>query len=231
MATGLKKHYSDIRFSGNLVTPDEIDRYEVYSVVNPTTQNTWIGTAASTASGAAAPTFGFISKMADYPRSLRVVATTGSGTAIQEACAITGKDQFGNTITETITALGTTTATAIGTKVFAEVTAVTVTQGTITADVGTVALGLGTAGTTTLFGLPFKLGGTADVVLYRWQSNGTSVPVNASGSTGMWVDATYHAVKAVTDIGGTTALQVWVKPSYNAENEVAPRVSNLTQLA
>lgn len=226
MATGFKVlgGLPGIRFSGMLATPDEIDRYEVYDVVNPTTQNSWIGTAASTAGGGLALTFGFLSKIADYPRNIRVVATTGSGTAISGTVTVVGKNQFNVLGTEVITPLGTTTAVGVGTSVFAQITSVSVAQATITGDVGTFSVGLGTGGTTTLFGLPFKLGSTADVSLYRWQSNGTSVAVN-KGTIGAFVDTTTHSIKAATDIGGTSGLQVWVKPTYNAENDANPMAS------
>lgn len=227
MATGLKKWAPDVRFSGNLVTPDEIDRYEVYNVVNPSTANASLATAVGTSTQAKAIGFASGSNLPDYPRNLRVVVSVASGSTKGGTLAVNGKDQFGNTITEslvvTVAADGGTTE---GTKVFAKLTSGTFTFGTSDAGNGTCEVGCGIVGTTAMFGLPFKLGAAADIKKYNWQSNGTQVPVAGSVGADQY-DLTYHAVKAWKTVDGTTAFQVWAKPTYNAEYD-ANNMTNWT---
>jgi hypothetical protein len=143
----LKRHYPDIRFSGNLVTPDEIDRYEQYQVINPAISATFFGSAtAGTVSQAV--TVGLGNTVADYPRNVDLVFT-GSA-SVSGTATVTGKDQFGASITETISqAQGTQEAAVVsGTKVFAEVSACTVAMGTGVVGTGTVSLGVGTVAST-----------------------------------------------------------------------------------
>lgn len=217
MATGLKRHHSDFRFSGNLVTPDEIDRYEVYTVVNPATAANAFATAVGTSTQAKALGFATGSNVMDYPRNLSVVISCASGSTKGGTLSVAGKDQFGNAVTESIG--GTVAAdggTYVGTKVFARITAGTFTIGTSDGGNGTVSVGGGVGGTTALFGLPIKLGAATDIKKYNWQSNGTQVPVAGTPGADQY-DLTLHAVKAWKDVDGTTAFQVWVKSTYNAE--------------
>ena len=220
---GLKKHFPDVRFSGNKVTPDEIDRYEVYSCNLPSTSATWVGTAVGTQT--TTPTVGFLSVILDYPRSLNLCVLTATGSVTGGTMVVTGKNQFGVSQTESIAVVSTTTGgTTVGTKVFASVSAAAMTMGSGDPGSGTVSLGVGTTGTTALFGLPVKIGSTADVKLFSWVTNGAQVAVNG-GTYGAFVDATNHAIKAPASVTGTSGFSVWIKPSYNAEND--SEVTNL----
>lgn len=215
---GLKKWYPDVRFSGNLVTPDEIDRYEVVAYPRFSVANDWIGTAvASGATGTATVTFGFKSKIMDYPRNLRVLWTTGSGTACGGTVTVTGKNQFNEAVSETIAVVGTSAATAHGTAIFAQVTSVSANQATLAADeAGTLNIGGGLLGTTGKVGLPFKIGSTADVSVLAFEANGTIQPING-GTVGAFIDTTYHAIKLPNTLAGTNSLTVWAKSTYNGE--------------
>ena len=229
MATGLKIHHNDIRHSGNMVTPDEIDRYEVYTVVNPSYAADWFGTAVSSGpTGTATVTVGFLSKIADVPRTANVIWTTGSGTKCGGTITIVGKDQFGSSRTEALVKPGTTAATIEGSVCWSQLTSITAQQWTTANDVGTLTVGGGTLGTTSKIGLPFKLGGTTDVMHIGFSNNGTQEPVNG-GTIGAFVDTTYHAIKLPNSIAGTSSLTVWARPTYNAEYD-GQKMTNLSLL-
>lgn len=214
----LKRHYPDVRFSGNLVTPDEIDRYEQYQVINPAISVTFFGSAtAGTASQAR--TIGLGNTKADYPRN--VAAVFSGSAAVYGTVAVTGKDQFGNSQIESLAlATGTQTAGVVsGTKIFAEVSAATCTFGTITGT-GTCSLGVGTAKTACLFGLPTKIGSVNDVKAITWtNSTGVAIPINGGTiNSSTYVDVNVHAFKGSADLAGTMTYSVLFKPSYVAES-------------
>ena len=220
----LKNHYPDIRFSGNLVTPDEIDRYEVITVVNPSYAANWFATAISSGpTGTATVTVGFKSKIADWPRNLNCIWTTGSGTKCGGTLTVVGQDQFGVSQTETLTKVGTAAATIAGTVCYSELTSVTAQQWTTADAGGTLTIGGGTLGTVGKLALPFKIGGTSDVGCIAFSQNGTQQPVNG-GTIGAFIDATYHAIKLPDSISGSCAVTVWVKPTYGSDDE--SRMSN-----
>jgi hypothetical protein len=215
----LKRHYPDIRFSGNLVTPDEIDRYEQYQVINPAISATFFGSAtAGTVSQAV--TVGLGNTVADYPRNVDLVFT-GSA-SVSGTATVTGKDQFGASITETISqAQGTQEAAVVsGTKVFAEVSACTVAMGTGVVGTGTVSLGVGTVEGKVKFGLPAKIGAVTDVKAITWSTE-SGVPTVLNGGTVAstdYVDTTNHAFLGSAALEGTTVYSVLFKPSYVAES-------------
>lgn len=213
---GLKKHYPDIRFSGNQVTPDEIDRYEIYTCHIPSTSATWVGTAVGTQT--TTPTVGIISKTLDYPRSLNLVVVTASGSVTGGTMTVTGVDQFGAAQSETIAVVSTATGgTTAGTKVFARITTATMQMGTGNPGAGTVSLGVGTTGTTALFGLPVKIGSTADVKMFAWWTNNAQVAING-GDYSAFVDTANHAIRAPVSVTGTSGFSVWIKPTYVDED-------------
>jgi len=219
---GLIKHYPDVTFSGNKVQAAEMDRYDVYSINRPypaaaagsITQ--WFGTAAGTST--TTPTYGVINLKADYPRNLRMVITCAAGSTKGGTAVFTGKDQFGNSQTESLgIAVAADGGTVVGTKVFAEVSSASVTMGTSNAGVGTVSVAGDVVGTTALFGLPVKLGGTSDVKNICWVQNGAPVSVNG-GTIAAFVDVPTSSIKAVKTVDGTTYCQVWVKSTADNSN-------------
>jgi hypothetical protein len=210
MAQGLKTYQPEVAFSGKMVTPDEIDSYVVHTIINPLFGNADIG--AGTSSGPAATatfTYGTALKALDYPRNLRTLWSTGTGTAVGGTVTIRGKDQFGSSITEAIVIVGTALATAEGTAIFAQITTVTAQQWTTAGDVSTVSVGGAILGTTAKFGLPVRIAGTSDVARIAWASNGTQV-INNKGTHGAFVDASNHAIKALKTLEGTMGVSVWV---------------------
>lgn len=234
--SGFKRSQPGLRFTGNqgaanptaleAITPDEIDRYEVYQVTNPNTLNaaSWFGTWA-VAGTAAAGAMVIRNAVADYPRNAEF-AIAGSATGLAGTASVTGRDQFGSVITETF-GFGSADngGTVVGTKVFAHVTSGTLTFGTAVGN-GTARLGVGTTGTTSLFGLPFKVGGTTDLKILSVVAGTGAITVNG-GTIAAFIDVTTSSIKAPVTTTGTMTITAWVRPTFNAEN--LGLVANLPQ--
>lgn len=222
----LKRHYPDFMFSGNQVTPDEIDEYTIYNVVNPAISATFLGSAtAGTVSQVVAVGLG--NTKTDYPRSLAAI-WSGSA-AVSGTVAVTGKDQFGVTRTENFALTqGTQQAgTANGTIPFSAVTAATATFGTGVIGTGTVSLGVAIAGTNALFGLPVKIGKVTDVKRLTWTTGGLAVAVNGGTISTDYVKTANHTFAGTATLAGTMTYQVWVKSSWKAVNDSSATISNL----
>ena len=220
----LSKHDPSFQFSGNLVDPNEIDRYETYPIIKPSASLTFFGTAED-ATGTGALTID--QGRADYPRNLRL-GITGVAGGMGGTVAVVGKDQFGSAITESIgfgSAAG--GGTAQGSLVFAEVTSAAVTglAGLGGTAIGTIQLGaaISTSGdaTTAKFGLPVKIGGTTDVKRATWIDNGTA-KMEATSSR---ADAALHAWKPTNTVAAADDYILTIAPTFRNTSEV--RMSNL----
>lgn len=225
--TGFKKNQPALQFANSefAITPDEIDRYEVYTVVNPSISATWFGTTA-VAGTSAESALVLVNAIADYPRNL-VGAVAGSAAGLGGTWVVSGYDQFGKAQTENLVIAGASNGgTTVGTKIFAQVSSGTFQYGTAVGS-GTTKLGVGVTGTTALFGLPTKIYGTADVKSLTYTTGAGAQTVNG-GTIGAFVDANVHAFKAPVNVTGTMSYQVWVKSTYNNEN--GAMMSNLSQV-
>jgi hypothetical protein len=222
--SGFKKSQPGLRYSGEKVSPDEIDRYEFVNFCNPAPATTqWWGSAP--VSGTAdTQAFTIVNMLPDYPRNVQfILASAGSLTGLKGTAVINGYDQFGSVITETFSiAAGTGAGTVAGTKVFGRFTSGTCYYGTFSTS-GTPNLGF-TGGTNTLLGLPVKLAGTTDVALISHHAGTGAVTVNG-GTVGGYINVAMSAVRPAATLTGTETVTVWVKPSYNPEN--IPTVANL----
>lgn len=214
---GLKRFYPDFTFSGNKVAPSETDWYRQYHICLPQVGTASVGTVitgGTSLSGA----FVIFTPIADYPRNLEL-NLTGTANGLGGTAVINGKNQFGAVITETIGVVGTLNGgTTAGTKVFAKVTNGTFTYGTSLGG-GTATLGWGTQGTTTLFGIPDKLGGTADVINVTLASALTGGSSIANGTVGSLVNLTQNAIHLNLPLTGTNFINVMYRPSYDSSNE------------
>lgn len=200
--------------NGIQMTPDEMDMYQLYNIINPGVGAASVGTAAgSGGSGGIAP----LVPNLDYPRNVLVTVITGSGTAMGGTIIVNGQDQFGGTLTETIAVAavdpGGTTA---GTQVFARIGTMTYTK---TASLGTINIGyaIGTAsGSASLFGLPNKVGGTADMKRATWIDADVAKPLHLeTAGTGIFTLVNRSAVRLEV-AGGIAAADSFViqyKPS------------------
>lgn len=209
---------------GVKISPDEIDRYEQYMVINPSISSTWFGTVAGTQTQNKALVL--INALADYSRNVRITYVGASGSVVNLASgSIVYKNQFGVQGTETYA--GTPAidgGTIIGTAVMAEVVSGTFTMGTADPGAGTISVGVGTAGTTTVFGLPAKLGGTTDIKRIRGSFNGVGTQTAGTfvfGGTPSSAAATaVHGFKLpIALAAGTVVYDVMFKPTYDASGE------------
>src|SRR3972149_2189906 len=222
---GIKQDYPDLGMLGQKIAPEEIDRYEVYQIVNPGYSASWFGTWA-VAGTSAVGTAVLINALADYPRNLEF-SLTGTGAGMTGTTTVYGYNQFGGSINEVFTFAGAANGgTVAGTKVFASISAAPVlTFGTAVGN-GTPRLGVGTLGTTTLFGLPAKLGGTTDVKLLSKGGSVGMLTVNG-GTIAAFVDVTTHSIKAPTTVASANSIMVWYRPTYDAKAD--PNMANLSQ--
>ena len=187
--SGLKKDLPSLAFSKNQITPDEIDRYEQYWVFSPSISSTYIGTANGTATTAQA--FTISNLYPDYPRNL-AYSVTGVAGGQGGTISLSGQDFFGGTVTETVsiaTAAG--GGTVIGTAIFAKVGGGTFTPvGLGGTAIGTAAIGFGTAvgsASGAWFGLPQKIGSTADVKTITWGSLNVTTTLGGGSAIGTLV--------------------------------------------
>ena len=207
----LKAHYPDIAFSGNRVQPNEIDRYEVYTLNIKAPVISWFGTAVGDGT-AGYKALTLVNKLSPYPTSVEARLVGASGTT-KGTCVINGKNQFGVSISETLALASGSAGTVIGTNVFMEISSGSAELGTAS---GSVVVCPGTAGTSTLLGLPVMIGGSTDVKLITWSTG--DVQTSAGGATGtvnFYAVPRVHAVKAVGPISGTIDMTAWVKTSYS----------------
>lgn len=231
--SGFKRSQPGLRFSGEKITPDESDEYVIYSVTNPGTANaTWWGTAA-VAGTSATGTFVITNRNPDYPRNA-LFSLAGSANGLGGSTVITGFDQFGSVQTETIGFAGTNSGgTKAGTAIWGRVDSATMNYGSAVGN-GTPKLGFvnGTSGAGTCwFGLPVKIGGTADVRLMSISAGTGPVSVNG-GSISSYVDTTRHAFyPGGYSQTGTETINVWVVSSYNPTDIPINIVSNLKTAA
>jgi hypothetical protein len=212
----LKRTQPALRFGLDKVTPDEMDMVRQYIILNPSVTDTYFGTVSS----ATASAFVIGQNRADYPRNLLFVALGVAG-GMGGTAVVNGKDQFGNTISETLS-FGSAAGggTVAGTKVFAEVTSGTFTPvGLGGTAVGTAKLGvaIGTSSTSPIFGLPDKIGGTSDIKAVTWIDADTAKQHGAASNA----DTTNHAVRIEVS-GGVAAADSYVvryRSTYNPEDQ------------
>lgn len=222
----LKRGLPELRFGGQRVSPDEMDTYTVFSVNNPATAllGPLFVASAGTAGTSAVNPIVVNNKYPDFPRNVQF-SIGGTGAGMAGTLVLNGKDQFGSTIQETMS-FGTAAngGTVAGTKVFGQFTSGTVSFGTAVGN-GTPGIGF-VPGTACLFGLPVKLGATTDVV-HIGMSAGTG-PISVGGGTaiGSLISVAQSAFRPFAAFGGTTFFNVWVKSSYNGEEN---NVANQTQ--
>lgn len=210
---GLKKHHSDIAFSGNKVTPDEIDSYSQYVVSNLSVSATWVGTAAGGTSGQAKALV-LINKNLDYPRNLLygVVGTADIG----GTWVINGKDQFGVSITETVgsgtAAAGTPAFAVAGTKIFSQVTSGTFTVAGVGSGSARIGVAIGTAATAKYYlGLPDKIAAVTDVKSISWSKELVQTTLNGGTVDSTLVGTTYSTFNGSAIMGGTETFTVLYK--------------------
>lgn len=206
----LLKHFPSV--NNYKVAPSEIDEDQNYYILHPSVSATLVGTVAP---GATSGTFVIDTPKVLYPRTL-LVSSAGAGSHGGTA-VVSGKNQFGESITETIVVTAATGGgTTPGTKVFAYVDSASWTVNGTGAGTPNLGFQIGTsaAGTPT-FGLPTKLGGTADVKVVGW------IDADAEKAASTYVDLANHGVK-IDVAGGLVAADSFVvkyRSSYDPSSE------------
>lgn len=221
---GYKNREPAFQAAGYKITPDEIDRYEVYDVIFPSQ----IGTVGTAAAGTAtqAKALVIVNKRPDYPRNLE--AGVAGSADFGGVWVLNGKDQFGETISETFT-VGTTAngGTTVGTMIFAEITSGTFTATSDSVGSGTSKVQCAQAEGTTRFGLPFRIKGTADVKSITWVNNFVGKAING-GTIGAYVgtggfNGYSNYFKGTATIGTADVYRVVARPTYNADSDTRPQ--------
>lgn len=178
--SGLKQTVYGMVQGGVKVSPDEIDAFKQYIIMNPSVSATYFGTAAAGTS-TQANALVVLNARADYPRNA-LGAVAGSAD-MGGSWVINAKDQFGNPFTETIT-IGTATngGTTAGTKVIAQLISgtFTFTTGAVGSGTPTLGVAIGTASNSPIFGLWDRLGATTDVKAVTWLDADVAKMTNAS---------------------------------------------------
>lgn len=216
----LKKTDPGIRFSGIKVAPDEIDQVRQYIVMNPSVSASYLGTVTS----ASAAALVLDSVKCDYPRTL-LLTLTGVAGGMGGTAVINGKNQFGETIQESI---GFATANAGGTKagtqIFAEVTSGTVTPvGLGGTAVGTASLGfaIGTAANQVAkFGLLDKVGALSDVKVILWNDADVMKAVNGGTVTSTYVDTTNQSFNIGQVVAAADSFIIRYRSTYSSEETI-----------
>jgi hypothetical protein len=205
-----------------------MDYIRQYQINNPSVDPVWFGTTA-VGTQTQSKALVIINKTADYPRNAVYAVASAAGSVVGGSWVVNGKDQFGNSFTETVAvAPATGGGTVAGTKIFAEVTSGTFNWGTGDPGNGTPRLGvaIGTSATTQhWFGLPDKIRAATDVKSLSWINNGTSTTFNggtvgtanvkANAATGVSNAFSGTAIVAITD-----RFVVRMKSSFAAEENV-----------
>lgn len=202
-------------FSGQKVTPDELDRYEVINTGVLSISSTWFGTAAAGTS-TQAKAYVIINKFADHPRNA-LYAVAGSSD-MGGTWTVNGKDQFGVPVTETV-AIGTAAngATVAGTKIFRQIDSgtFTFTTGAVGSGTPKVGVAIGTAaGLAFKLGLLTKIAGSTDVVSITWVKENVTTTLGG-GTFGSFVDVTNHAFSGSAVMAGTETYKVIVRPTFD----------------
>lgn len=210
--TGLSEHFPEFQGGGAQVAPNNVDRYETYQILGPMMGTHLWGTVTGTSTQAKTVVWDTI--LPDYPRSVSLKILPASGSIMGGTFVLTGKDQFGNVQTESFD-IGTAVngGTANGTKVWGTFTSASGTLGISDAGVGTVTFYPTAAGTTALFGLPAKLGGTTDVKMIAFGSTGVSKSLNG-GTIAAFVDVPTSSIKAPNTITTPAADLTWIHVLY-----------------
>ncbi len=220
---GLKLWHADFAFSGNRATPDELDRYEQYQVINPSVSATWVGTAAGGTS-TQEKALVLINKNLDYPRNLLygLVGTADAG----GTWVVNGKNQFGVTITETVgsgtAAAGTPAFAVAGTAIFAQVTSGTFTHAGVGLGSARIGVAIGTAaGAKAYLGLPGKLAAVADVKSITWSKEHVNTTFNGGTVDSTVVSVTQSAIAGTGIMGGTETFNVLFRPTGVSDQNLA----------
>lgn len=205
--------------AGQKVAPSDIDANQQYIVWGPSVDTSYIGTVSSST---AAAVLVFKNAYPDYPRNVSY-SVTGGASGQGGTFTLAGQDQFGGTVVETV-AIATANGggTTQGTQIFAKYGAGTYSPNGQAGSTGTAAIGFGTASgiTGNWFGLPAKIGGTADVKRIVWITTNTPTTLNGGTAIGTLISASggtrpQHAFQGTSGVAITDRYVVSYVPTFD----------------
>ncbi len=216
--SGIGENSPAFAFSGAQATPNEVDRYDSYSIVHPSISATTLGTVTS---ATANPAFVFDNIRPDYPRNV-LFSILGVSGGMGGTARVVGTDIYGVRQVETL-AVGSANGggSVAGTVCYAVISAATLTgiDGLGGTAIGTARLGyaIGTAaGLVARFALPTKIGAVSDVKRITYTSQGVGGTALNGGTIGTAnVDATNHHFLPGRIMAGTEIYQITIKSTYS----------------
>jgi hypothetical protein len=151
----------------------------------------------------------------DYPRSLLATFTETGGTAWTGTATITGKNQFGESVSEAFSCVNLGTSAVAGTKVFDQITAMSVVVGTYGTGAVDLKVGYAIGTPNAKLGLYTKISKATDVKRVTWVDNATVKPGTVV------VDTTHHAIAPTDALNAQDDYVVLVRPNYESDDENA----------
>ncbi len=207
---------------GGQVQQKDLDQYIIYDVNSPSVSVSYLGTKSPVGAGTYSAIV-FKSHIPDYPRNL-LYQITGVAGGMGGTFNISGQDQFGSAVTETVSFASAAGGGSVqGTQIFGSVTAGSVSAvGLGATAIGTATLGFSTVAGTggNWFGLPVKIGGTADLRTITWNTGGTAPGLNGGTNFGTLVNATglglpSHAFQGTAGLTVGDLYIVTLKPTFD----------------
>jgi len=146
----------------------------------------------------------------DYPRNVLCTLVDNSGTTLEATFVVTGKDQFGNTVSESIFVDYNVAATTAGTQIFSEITSVSITPANQAAS-DTASVGYAIAADVASFGLPAKIAAVTDVKAINWIDAGTSKQEDVDSTA---VVVSRHCIRPSQTVDAADDYIVTYKSTY-----------------
>ncbi|MBU1092544.1 hypothetical protein KJ836_02665 [Patescibacteria group bacterium] len=198
---------------GGKIKPSEIDNVQQHLYLKVSGSDSAVMNACACGSKTSA-TGTITNGYPDYPRNLLVSFTETGGTVFKGTATVTGKDQFGEAVSETFACVSLGTTGVGGSKIFDQITAVSAVIGSYGTGAVDLRVGFPIGAGSAKFGLYTKISAATDVKRITWVDNGVVTPCTAV------VDTTYHAFASG---GAITAAQddfvVWVNPNYSEDDD------------
>lgn len=155
---------------------DHVNKLKQWVIMKPEVGAAVVVNAQSIAAGDVAAATLVRTKL-DYPRNLLYTLVDAASDTLAATFTTVGKDQFGNTVTESVTVDYDVAATGAGSQIFSEITSIAI-EVTNNAASDTASVGVAIAADVASFGLPDNLNAVTDVKSINWVDSGVSKTQN-----------------------------------------------------
>jgi hypothetical protein len=208
---GLGKYEPYLAWGGK-IRPSEIDELRQFVYLKPSANDSAIMNSCALGSKTSA-TGTITSAYPDYPRSLLVSFKETGGTVFKGTVTVTGKNQFGEPVSEGFGCVSLGTTGVAGSRVFNEVTAVSAVVGSFGTGAVDARIGFAIGTPSAKLGLFTKVGAVNNVRKVVWVDNATI-------KTGtVTVDTANHAIAPADAIDAQDDYLVWVAPDYKSDDQ------------